>query len=135
MTNVKLSNSLTEIDSSLFKGCKNLTSVVIPASVINVDIPRYNGGALEGCEGLTSIIVAEGNPKYDSRGNCNAIIETATNSLIVACQNTVIPEGVTNIGEHAYFNCRYTQTSITIPEDVTNIEVFAFYYCSLLDTI
>lgn len=129
LTNVKLSNSLTEIDSSLFMGCKNLTSVVIPASVINVDIPRYNGGALGGCEGLTSIIVAEGNPKYDSRGNCNAIIETSTNKLIRGCENTVIPDSVTTIGKYAFYCCKGLKGIVDLSH-ITEIENYAFFGCT-----
>ena len=44
------------------------------------------------------IVVEEGNPKYDSREGCNAIIETATNKLICGCKSTVIPASVKSRG-------------------------------------
>ena len=54
---------------------------------------------------LESIVVDENNPVYDSRDNCNAIIEKETNTLIVGCKNTVIPKNVMTIGEYAFYNC------------------------------
>ena len=92
------------------------------------------GLAFDYCSRLTSIIVAEGNAKYDSRNGCNAIIETSSNTLIVGCSSTVIPESVTSIGGRAFYNCR-SLTSITIPEGVTSIGSSAFYYCSSLTSI
>ena len=110
-------------------------SITIPNRVSHIGY-----WALYACYSLNSIVVEEGNSVYDSRNNCNAIIETATNSLIVACQNTVIPEGVTNIGENAFFNCdalinSNALTSIVLPNTIESIEAFAFSMCSSLDTI
>ena len=50
---------------------------------------------------------------YDSRDNCNAIIEKATNTLIQGCNNTKIPSGVTEIGDFAFDGCSGL-TSITV---------------------
>jgi hypothetical protein len=86
------------------------------------------------CSGLTSIMVEEGNPIYDSRNNCNAIIMTETNELIAGCKNTVIPENVESIGDDAFDGCR-DLTSITIPNSVTTIGRRAFYGCSGLTSI
>jgi hypothetical protein len=59
--------------------------------------------AFPDCTGLNSITVEKGNTKYDSRDNCNAIIETNTNKLIAGCKNTTIPNSVTSIGERAFY--------------------------------
>jgi len=90
--------------------------------------------AFLGCSGLTSITVEEGNTYYDSRDNCNAIIETKSNTLIHGCKNTIIPNSVTSIGDYAFENCRSLKT-ITIPNSVTSIGGRAFYYCYSLQSI
>ena len=71
---------------------------------------------------------------YDSRNNCNAIIEMSSNTLIAGCKNTTIPESVTSIGEHAFYGCS-SLTFITIPESVTSIGNRAFYGCSGLTSV
>ena len=89
LTNITLPNSLTTIGQEAFEFCSSLKSIEIPNSVTTIE-----EGAFNGCESLTSISVTGGNTTYDSRYNCNAIIETATNTLIAACKNTVIPNSV-----------------------------------------
>ena len=83
---------------------------------------------------LVSIVVENGNSKYDSRNDCNAIIETASNTLIQGCNNTIIPSNVTSIGWGAFQFCSKL-VSITIPNGVTSIGGYAFYHCSGLTSI
>jgi len=77
--------------------------------------------------------VASGNPIYDSRDNCNAIIETATNKLVVGCMNTTIPDSVSEIGEDAFSGCSGL-SSINIPDSVSVIGTRAFLGCRGLTT-
>ena len=129
LTSVTIGNSVTSIGDYAFWDCSSLTSITIPNSV------KYIGdGAFEACSGLTSIVVEEGNTRYDSRENCNAIIETNSNTLILGCQNTIIPNSVTSIGDYAIYNCSGL-TSITIPNSVTSIGDGAFEACSGLTSI
>ena len=115
---------MTSIGDEAFYNCRLLTSINIPASVTSIgDEAFYN------CRSLTAIVVAEGNTVYDSRYNCNAIIEKENNSLIVGCSTTTIPDGVTSIGDYAFYGCRLT--SIILPEGVTEIGEYAFRGCSL----
>ena len=129
LTSVVIPDSVTKIGDDAFSDCCALTSVVISNSVTKIG---YN--AFSDCRALTSIKVAEDNPKYDSRGGCNAIIETESNKLLFGCQSTVIPDSVTEIGGGAFSNC-CALTSIEIPTSVTEIGVCAFFGCTGLTNI
>ena len=82
------------------------------------------------CLALVTITIDEGNDKYDSRDDCNAIIETTSNTLIYGCKKTVIPNSVTSIGDYAFYYCKGL-TSVTIPSSVTSIGKSAFSYAGL----
>ena len=129
LTSINIPNSVTSIGNFAFWSCDSLTSITIPNSVTSI-----GGSAFGGCAGLTSIIVELGNSEYDSRNNCNAIIETSTNKLIAGCKNTVIPNSVTSIEDRAFYGCRGL-TSITIPNSVTSIGYQAFSWCESLTSI
>ncbi len=129
LTNIEIPNSVTSIESSAFYGCSSLTSIEIPNSVTSIGYSAFNG-----CKGLTSIVVDASNSKYDSRNGCNAIIETASNTLIAGCQNTIIPNSVTSIGSLAFLGCK-SLTSIKIPNSVTSIGNSAFKNCTGLTSI
>ena len=80
-------------------------------------VTEISSEAFFGCNGITSISVASGNTKYDSRNNCNAIIEKSSKKLMTGCVNTVIPEDVVTINNGAFYDCDGL-TSITIPNSV-----------------
>ena len=129
LTSLTIPNSVTSIGNYAFRNCSGLTSITIPNSVTSI-----GDYAFSDCSGLTSITVEKGNTKYDSRDNCNAIIETNTNKLIAGCKNTIISNSVMSIGESAFYGCSGL-TSITIPNSVTSIGNWAFSYCSGLTSI
>ena len=126
---VVIRNGVTSIGDYAFRGCTGLTSITIPDSVTKIDVYAFAD-----CTGLTSITVSGGNKKFDSRNNCNGIIETASNTLISGCKNTDIPDSVTSIGDSAFDSCTGL-TSITIPDSVTSIGDGAFGSCTGLTSI
>ena len=129
ITKVTIANSVTSIGGEAFYGCNKLTSVTIGNSVTSI-----GALAFADCNSLTSMIVAEGNSRYDSRDNCNAIIETESNTLIAGCMNTSIPNSVTSIGDDAFSGCNKL-TSVTIPNSVTSIGDDAFADCNKLTSV
>ena len=129
LSSIEIPNSVTTIRGGAFYPCTGLTSITIPNSVTSIG--HY---AFRGCTSLASIIIENGNIKYDSRDNCNAIIHTASNRLLLGCMNTVIPNSVTAISSNAFSEC-IGLTSIIIPNSVKSIEYAAFSNCSSLTSV
>ena len=107
----------------------HLKSITIPASVTSIV-----GMPFSDCDSLEEIKVDADNAIFDSRNNCNAIIESATNTLIAGCGKTVIPEGIETIGDSAFERVK-TLTHVTIPKSVTEIRGYAFERCENLSTV
>ena len=143
-------DGVTEIGEIAFIDCNNLKTIQIPSSVekiqasafentglTSINIPQnvsyISGNIFKWCTELTSITVDPNNRVYDSRNNCNAIIESKTNTLIAGCQGTAIPDGITAIGDYAFSGSRLT--SISIPSSVTTIGSYAFQGCYLLTSV
>ena len=129
LTSLKLPNTLKFIQSGAITQCPKLTSLHIPASVDSIA-----PAAVYGCSAMTSITVASGNTHYDSRDNCNAVIDKATNTLLFGCSKTVIPKSVSHIGLGAFAFCKSLE-SITIPSGVSTIGQYAFLECSNLEQV
>jgi len=106
-----------------------IKTIKIPHSIINISnhINFY-------FKNLQSIIVDSNNTVYDSRDNCNAIIETKTNTLILGCNNTKIPNGIEIISNNAFAGNSIMEY-IEIPSSVKTIEENAFLECTSLKTI
>jgi hypothetical protein len=129
VANLKIPSGVSFIGNNAFYGCSGLTALELPGSVMSIG---YN--AFYGCSNLADIKVAEGNKRYDSRKNCNALIETKSNCLILGCKNTKIPNGVTSIGQGAFSGCSGL-IGIELPSSVTEIGYQAFDSCSGLENL
>ena len=123
LTELTLPNSVKSIGDRAFQGCSGLTELTLPSSVKSI-----GDRAFAYCSGLEKITVESGNSRYDSRDNCNSIIDTETNTLIVGCKNSVIPNSVTSIGYAAFGGCSGL-TELTLPNSVTSIGDGAFRDC------
>ena len=128
LTSVTIPSSVTSIGRGAFAGCKRLTSITIPSCVISIGEEVFSY-----CYSLTSVVVESDNAIYDSRENCNAIIETVTNKVIAGCKKSIIPNSITSIGDWAFYGSSIA--SISIPNSVTSIGDLAFLECESLLSI
>ena len=139
LTSITIPSNVKEVGSFAFQHCTGLTDAVVNSNIgyygfnectslknltIGKDVESINSYDFSGCTALTNITVDSENVKYDSRSNCNAIIETASNRLVLASKSTVLPSSVTAIGGGAFTAC--ADMDITIPSSVTSIANGAF---------
>ena len=111
-----------------FQNCNSLERITVPRSV-NLIQPSI----FQGCNSLRHITVDPDNPTFDSRDNCNAIIETVTNKLVAGCKSTIIPEGVTAIGEGALENL--PMSTLTLPSTLQTIESYGIHLIDGLESL
>ena len=150
LTSVVIPGCVTEIGGAAFSGCTGLTSIVIPEGVTRIAWEAFDGctglasvvipdsvteigrGAFEGCAGVANISVSIDNPSYVSINN--SCLSKDLRKLIFGCRASIIPEGVSMIGEFAFSGCTGL-TSVVIPDSVTEIGREAFEGCTSLTSI
>ena len=125
-TGIILPDGLESISDMAFVVCRLTGEVYIPKSIRHIGVWTFEGNTE-----ICTLVVDEANPVYDSRGGCNAIIETATDRLVAACESTMIPHGIKTIGQNAF--AMYQKPHIDIPESVTVIEGYAFAQSALTE--
>ena len=125
---VTLPESLTTLEEGTFFGCSGLKKITIPK---NCETIGYQ--AFYCCSGLEEISVADGNPVFDSRQDCKALIDSKSNTLLLGGKNSVVPDGIMEIARYAF---AYTGiTEITIPDSVIRIDEYAFCACKQLKSV
>lgn len=122
--------TVTSFAKNAFYNSPQMTSLTIPKSVTSI---KYHRGFFYNCNKLASIVVEEGNPNYDSREGCNALIETASNKLLYGTPSSFIPNSIATIGVAAMTHLNVT--TLTIPNSVTTIEDGAFSGCTELTSV
>ena len=128
LKSVNLPESLTSIGNYAFAECQNLQSIIIPKNVSKIVNDSFYS-----CSSLIELKIDSENKTFDSRDNCNAVIETATNKLIIATPGTIIPNSVTTIASYAFKGVNIKE--LTIPASVLEIENYAFNACYSLQKL
>lgn len=118
---------VTTVADYAFRNCKFLESVTFSENVNDVAVSAFYA-----CTLITEIKVVDGNSKYKSENNC--LIEIATDKLVLGCDTSVIPDYVTSIGEHAFYECSKLK-SVEISANVTYISEKAYYKCTAIESI
>ena len=152
ITSISIPEGVTVIKNATFSNCKELNDVTFPSTLTTIEgqafsscngfrnlyigknLTNISNDAFDYCSKLTSIVVSDENTVYDSRNNCNALIETETNKLILGCKNTVIPNDIEVIGQHAFYGVEGI-TSVVLPNTVNSIGYYAFSRCYDLTSV
>lgn len=129
ISEMKVPEGVKDIGEFAFSYCSGLKRFSLPSTVTSMA-----SNALSNCYYLEAISVDPANTAYDSREDCNAIVETKSNTLVIGCMNTVIPSSVRTIGIGAFTGCQGL-TSIVVPQGVTTIDERAFTSCGYMTDV
>ena len=151
LKHITLPESITSISEFAFDGCISLESIELPKTVESIGYLAFyncsklrsfflpaNVGSIEGalffgCANLVSVVVDENNAVYDSRNNCNAIIQKENKVLVSSCSTTSLPDDLEQIGPMAFAGLSVSR--VEIPASIKSIGKEAFYQMSNLKTI
>jgi len=148
-------NGVRSIKTSTFKGCTNLADVTLPDSLISVA-----DGAFSGCSSLVSIKIPANVQSFGAAfSNCTSLCKVYVTDIANWCMISfssadanplsngadlyvgddkitalVVPEGVTSIGDYAFYNCT-SITEVTFSDSLVSVGQKAFYGCSAIEKV
>ena len=144
-----VSEGVKTVYRDAFFNCTTLTEIEISSTVTNI-----SKGVFSSCPNLKRLTVSEDNPAYRSidgnlytkdgskllysipHGDTVTVREGVKHIESLAfsqskVKTVILPEGVTEIGEMAFYNCHSLET-VKFPESLQKIEKLAFYNCTAL---
>lgn len=124
---VEFPSTLTSIGSYAFSFSYGLKNLEIPSSVNNIGTAIHYY-----CKNLSAITTSKDNTTYYTKDNC--LIEYSSNTLVIGCYTSTIPDGVEIIAPYA-FSGQNQLDEIALPSSLTSVGARAFYSCSRLTSI
>ena len=119
---INIPEGMTRLEDNAFHGCYLDSIIYIPRSVEHIGEQAFEPHLY-----IEGFVVDEANAAYDSREGCNAIIETATGTLLFGCMNAFVPHGVVRIAPAAFIGAPGPEY-LDIPPTVKEIGAKAFYH-------
>jgi len=132
LTSITIPEGVTEIGEHAFYKCSSLTSVIIPSTVTKISEETFVR-----CTSLVEIKVTEGNERYAS---IDGVLFNKDKTELVRYPEGkgaeyIIPDGVTRIGDKAFYVCYFNLKSVILPEGLIDIGDNAFGFTSLGETV
>ena len=151
---VDIRSGITAVGSNAFFGCDQLQVISLPDTVTQLDKNAFGN-----CAALSSILVDAKNPAYKS---VDGALYSKDGTVLIKCpadaETFVVPDGVTTIGDYAFFGAKSLKnvyfpegslttigamafefctglTAVILPAGVTEIGMYAFAHCSKLRSI
>ena len=129
LLDIKIPSGVKVIRENAFSGCEYLTYIYLPDT-----LESLGSSAFANCPRIKEIHIDESNTVYEVKGNC--LIEKESKTLVLGCQNSVIPEdgSVTSIGYAAFYGAKFLE-ELKLSSHITKVDAYAFYGCTSLKNI
>lgn len=129
LLDIKIPSGVKVIRENAFSGCEYLTYIYLPDT-----LQVLGDSAFADCPRIKEIHIEEANTVYTAKDNC--LIEKESKTLVLGCQNSVIPEdgSVTTIGYAAFYGSKFIE-EIKLSSHITKVGAYAFSGCYGLKSV